>query len=165
MKLNLECIPCFLMQALKASRFCRLGEEEQEKVLREVMTVLLNERWDKTPPELAHVVHAVVRKYGGDPYLEIKRKSNELALKLYPEVKEIVESSEDPLKTAVKVSIAGNIIDFGAVDEELTVDHYKLFKEKLKSGNSILYFADNAGEIVFDRILIVKRAPLSTTPP
>ncbi len=172
MKLNLECIPCFMRQALKASRFCNLGEKEQEKILREVMTVLLNERWDKTPPELAHVVHAVVRKYCGDPYGEIKRRSNELALKLYPDVKETVEKSDDPLKTAVKVAIAGNIIDFGAVDkddveefnlmdfvrkvvnEELTVDHCELFKEKLETGESILYFADNAGEIVFDRILI-----------
>ena len=172
MKLNLECIPCFMRQALKASRFCRLGEKEQEKILREVMAVLLKERWDKTPPELAHVVHAVVRKYCGDPYGEIKRRSNELALKLYPDVKETVEKSGDPLKTAVKVAIAGNIIDFGAVDkddveefnlmdfvrkvvnEELTVDHCELFKEKLETGESILYFADNAGEIVFDRILI-----------
>ena len=172
MKLNLECIPCFMRQALKASRFCKLGEIEQEKILREVMTILLNERWDKTPPELAHVVHAVVRKYCGDPYREVKRRSNELALKLYPDVREMVEKSEDPLKTAVKVAIAGNIIDFGAVDkddvkefnlmdfvrrvvnENLTVDHYKLFKEKLESGGSILYFADNAGEIVFDKILI-----------
>ncbi len=172
MKLNLECIPCFMRQALKAARFCRLDEETQERVLREVMKALLEERWDKTPPELAHVVHAIVRRYGGDPYAEIKKKSNEFALSLYPQVKSLVEESEDPLKTAVKVAIAGNIIDFGAVDkdsveefnlldfvkgvvkEELAIDDYSLFREKLNNARTILYFADNAGEIVFDRILL-----------
>ncbi len=172
MKLNLECIPCFMRQALKAARFCKLDEEKQERVLREVMEALLEERWDKTPPELAHVVHAIVRKYGGDPYAEIKRRSNELALSLYPQVKSLVEKSEDPLKTAVKVAIAGNIIDFGAVDkdkvedfnlldfvkgvvsEELAIDDYSLFREKLEAAKTILYFADNAGEIVFDKILL-----------
>ncbi len=171
MKLNLECIPCFMRQALKASRFCGLSEERQEEVLRKVMNALLKERWDRTPPELAHIVHAIVRKYCGDPYAELKKKSNEVAMELYPEVKGLIEKSRDPLRTAVKVAIAGNIIDFGAVDREsveefklmdvimdvvngkLAIDHYDLFREKLK-GSSILYFADNAGEIVFDKLLI-----------
>ncbi len=172
MKLNLDCIPCFVRQALKASRFCGMSEKEQEKVLREVMSLLLNEKWNKTPPELAHVVHAIVRRYCGDPYAEVKKKSNELAMEIYGEVKELVEKSEDPLKTAVKVAIAGNIVDFGAVDkekvedfdllnfvkkivsEELDVDHYDKLKKELKMCEKLLYFADNAGEIVFDKILI-----------
>jgi len=161
-----------MRQALKASRFCKLDESEQEKVLREVMQSLLKERWDRTPPELAHIVHAIVRKYGGDPYAEVKRKSNELALSMYPRVRDLVEKSEDPLKTAIKVAIAGNIIDFGAVDkdsveefnlfefvegvvrEKLAIDHYDIFRKSLSRSESVLYFADNAGEIVFDRLLL-----------
>lgn len=172
MKLNIECIPCFMRQALKALKFCGTSEEIQETGLREVMQALLREEWNRTPPELAHIVHAIVRKYCGDPYKNIKKKSNELALKLYPEIKSTVESSIDKLRTAVKVSIAGNIVDFGAIDKdsveefnlmnfvrevvksELDIDDYGLFRQKLEESKSLLYFADNAGEIVFDRILI-----------
>ncbi len=172
MKLNLECIPCFIRQALKASRFCNLSEEIQEKVLREVMLNLLEEKWDKTPPELAHIVHALVRKYCGDPYAEVKKRSNELAMEIYGEIKKLVEKSENSLKTAVKVAIAGNIVDFGAIDkekvedfdlfnfvkriaeEELEIDHYDKLRRKLEKCKKLLYFADNAGEIVFDKILI-----------
>lgn len=168
MKLNLDCIPCFLRQALQASRFSGLDVKAQENVLREVMEILLRENWSKTPPELAHIVHAVVRRRaGGDPYASVKKESNARALELYPKMKSIVESSPDPLKTAVKLAIAGNIIDFGALEKfdlertvkdvlarELDRDDYPLFRKAIEEGSTILYFADNAGEIVFDRLLL-----------
>jgi len=167
MKLNLDCIPCFLRQALQASRFSGLDVKTQESALREVMETLLREDWSKTPPELAHIVHAVVRKHAGDPYASAKKESNAKAMELYPEMKKIVESSPDPLKTAVKLAIAGNIIDFGALERfdlertikdvlarELDRDDYPLFRKAVEEGSTILYFADNAGEVVFDRLLL-----------
>jgi uncharacterized protein with ATP-grasp and redox domains len=168
MKLNLDCIPCFLRQTLQASRFSGLDVKIQEKVLRETMETLLKENWGETPPELAHIVHAVVRKYAGsDPYASVKKESNAKAMELYPKMKNVVESSSDPLKTAVKLAIAGNIIDFGALEKfdlertlndvlarELDRDDYPLFRRAIEKGSTILYFADNAGEIVFDRLLL-----------
>ncbi len=134
------------------------------------MNALLKEGWSKTPPELAHIAHKIARKYAkGDPYKEVKKKSNDEALSLYPKLKKIVDESDDPLRTAIRIAIAGNIIDFGALEEyniEKTVnevlhkkfayDDYPLFKKILKNAKSILYFADNAGEIVFDKLLIEK---------
>ena len=168
MKVQLDCVPCFLRQALQACRFSGLRVEEQEKVLRECMKVLLEIKWDSTPPEIAHRVHRVVRKYTcGDPYKEVKRKSNEIALQKYEEMKDLVRKSEDPLRTAVRLAIAGNIIDFGALEKfdlESTIqkvlkkqfryDDYERFKRDVLNANTILYFADNAGEIVFDKILL-----------
>ncbi len=168
MKLRLDCIPCILRQVLRASRHSSLMMELQEKILRENMRLLLKENWNVTPPELAHKAHAIVRKYaGGDPYKEVKKKSNDEALSLYEELKNIVENSRDPLRTAVRIAIAGNIIDFGALekfDVRRTVedvlqknfahDDYELFVNKLEHASTILYFADNAGEIVFDKLLI-----------
>ncbi len=168
MKAKVDCIPCVQRQIIKAARFSDLGENEIEKVLRDVMRALLKINWHTTPPQISHVAHKILREYvGGDPYREVKRESNDLAMKIYPEVKRIVENSDDPLRTAIRVAIAGNIIDFGAMldfDLEKTIkevlkkkfayDDYSLFVEKLDGAHSILYFFDNAGEIVFDKLLI-----------
>jgi len=168
MKASPQCIPCFLRQALQAARFSHLNEDAQKEILREIMKKLLKESWERTPPELAHIAHRVVRKYvGGDPYKEVKRESNALALSLYPEIKKVVLNSPDPLRTAVRVAIAGNIIDFGALEsfdihktlEEVLVKDFKCddfprLVDSLKNGKKILYFADNAGEIVFDKLLL-----------
>lgn len=170
MKAKLDCIPCVLRQVLRASRYSDLPEYIQEDILRKSMKALLKEDWNKTPPEIADIAHKIARRYAeGDPYEKVKKKSNDEALVLYPELKKIVEESTEPLRTAIRIAIAGNIIDFGALEEseiniEKTVkdvlskkfayDDYLIFKDRLKKAKNILYFVDNAGEIVFDRLLI-----------
>ncbi len=169
MKLNLDCIPCFQRQALQAARFISKDEELHQKVLREVTKKLLESNWNSTPPELAHEVHKIVKCLTNekDPYKEVKRESNNLVLKMYPALKEKVEESRDPLRTAVRLAIAGNIIDFGPLQElnlektvrevlkkKFAIDDYEKLKENLKNADTLLYFADNAGEIGFDRLLI-----------
>jgi uncharacterized protein with ATP-grasp and redox domains len=169
MKLNLDCIPCFQKQALQAVRFISDDEKLQERVLREVAKKLLESNWDSTPPELAHQVHSIVKRITNekDPYKEVKRESNDLVLKMYPELKETVNKSRDPLRTAVKLAIAGNIIDFAVLQEfnleetirevfekKFVIDDYTKLKEKLKAAETLLYFVDNAGEIGLDKLLV-----------
>ena len=171
MKAKPECIPCIMRQVIQASRFSRLSDEDVEEVVRNAMHILLKEKWSKTPPELAHLAHKVVRdKIHGDPYAEVKRKSNEIAMSIYPKLKRKLENVDEPLEYAIKLSIAGNIIDFGAfhdfsldkiesvVDEitgrNLRYNSYTLFRKKLEKAKNMLIFLDNAGEIVFDRLLI-----------
>ena len=143
MKLNLDCIPCFQRQALQAVRFISDDEKLQEKVLRKVMNELLKSDWNSTPPELAHKVHSIVKRVTteDDPYKEVKRESNDLVLRMYPELKDMVKSSRDPLRKAVRLAIAGNIIDFGVVqtfnleetikevlNKKFSIDDYTLLK-------------------------------------
>jgi len=169
MKLNLDCIPCFQRQALQAVRFISDDEKLHERVLREVAKKLLESNWDLTPPELAHQVHSIVKRITNenDPYKEVKRESNDLVLKMYPELKEKVKKSRDPLRTAVRLAIAGNIIDFGVPQEfnleetirevlkkKFAIDDYKKLKEKLKDAKMLLFFVDNAGEIGLDKLLV-----------
>lgn len=169
MKLNLDCIPCFQRQALQAVRFITDDEKLQSHVLREVMKKLLELRWDSTPPEVAHEIHRIVRELTKerDPYKRVKKDCNDFVLKLYPKLKEKVEKSEDPLRTAVRLATAGNVIDFGALQEfnleetieevlkkRFAIDDYEKLKEKLRDARTLLYFTDNAGEIGFDRLLI-----------
>lgn len=123
--------------------------------------------------EVATKVHRVVYDLLGtdDPYKEIKKRCNDIALKLYPRAEEIVHGSEDPLKAAVICSIAGNVLDFGIASkiggpeelesvfedlcsEGLGHDDTPRIKEMLSESEEVLLFGDNAGEIVFDRLLI-----------
>jgi uncharacterized protein with ATP-grasp and redox domains len=169
MKLNLDCIPCFQRQALQAVRFISNDEELHQKVLREVTKKLLESDWDLTPPELAHEVHRIVKSVTNekDPYKEVKKESNDLVLKMYPALKEKVEESKNPLRTAVRLAIAGNIIDFGQLQEfnlekaikevlkkKFAIDDYEQLKEILKDAETLLFFTDNAGEIGFDKLLV-----------
>jgi uncharacterized protein with ATP-grasp and redox domains len=169
MKVNLDCIPCFQRQALQAVRFVSDDEKLQESVLREVAEKLLESNWDVTPPELAHQVHSIVKRITkeNDPYKKVKRESNDLVLKMYPELKETVKKSRDPLRTAVRLAIAGNIIDFGVpqkfnlestirevLKKRFAIDDYETLKEKLKAAETLLFFVDNAGEIGLDKLLV-----------
>ncbi|RZN70296.1 MAG: DUF89 family protein [Candidatus Methanolliviera hydrocarbonicum] len=169
MKLYLDCIPCFQRQALEAARMVTDDEEKQEEILRRAIKELLDLNWDRRPTEIAHKIHGMVKEMSGDkdPYREVKKKYNDLALALYPALKEQIKRSNTPLLTAVRLSIAGNVIDFGAssnfdihrtIDEvlvkEFAISDYKKFVERLERARKIIYLADNAGEIVFDKLLL-----------
>jgi uncharacterized protein with ATP-grasp and redox domains len=168
-RLNLDCLPCFQRQALQAVRLISKDARLHEQVLREVMKLLSNLEWDSTPPEMAHEVHKIVRSLTKekDPYRKVKQESNDLVLKMYPEAKTKVERSKDPLRTAVKFAIAGNIIDYGALREfnlketikevfkkKFAIDDYEKFRENLADAKTLLFFTDNAGEIGFDKLLV-----------
>lgn len=169
MRSNLDCIPCFQRQALQALRFVSDDEEMQEETMRRIMARLLELEWDSTPPELAREVHRLVRERfgGGDPYAGVKRSSNQEALRLYSSTRKIVQESEDPLIAAGRIAIAGNIIDFGATPDydlgatisevmgkDFALDDTEEFRERLGEGTRLLYFLDNAGEIVFDKLFV-----------
>ena len=174
MKANLDCIPCFLNQSLEAARMATDDEELHERVMKEVMAHLQNVSFSRSPPEISMDVHDIIRKITGsdDPYRKVKDKSNEMAKKLYPGMKEMVRNAEEPLLMAIKLSIVGNVIDFGtanrfnveemiekAAEKELGGE-YEEFKNALASAKSILYIADNAGEVFFDKLLIEKLAEM-----
>ncbi|MFP4141893.1 MAG: damage-control phosphatase ARMT1 family protein [Thermoplasmata archaeon] len=170
MKSNLDCIPCFLRQVLEASRMATDDEEVQREVLDEVMDILTDLKLEsKKPPEIGKYVHRAVKEITDtqDPYREIKEEQNEEALKIYPKLEEKVKSADDRFLTAVKIAIAGNVIDLGpghAIDleadieevlsKELTIDHFDEFKKNIERSETIFYLGDNAGEIVFDKILL-----------
>ena len=172
MKTFLDCIPCFVRQALDSAKLATDDEQIHEQVVREALRLAADLDMSQSPPAIGQKIHRLIRRLIGDndPYQRIKEQFNNLALKLYPELEKRVTESEDPFATAVRLSIAGNIIDFGVKtsltesDVEKTIeqsllDHFddnqiQGFKEAVTQAEKILYLADNAGEIVFDRLLI-----------
>ena len=177
MKTYLDCIPCFFKQALEAARMAGANKRTQKRILNELARVLPKFPLTSPPPEMGKVIYGLVKKVTKkkDPYLGIKEKSNKLALSIYDRLKKKVSRSHDKLLMAVELAIAGNIIDYGVknslnVDTELKrildeenkaikeeskpIFDYGNFKLALNNAKTILYLADNAGETVFDRILI-----------
>ena len=169
MRTYLDCFPCFLNQALRAARIATDDEKMIKRVLDEVGMMLKDIPLASTPPESGRLIYRKVSEITGslDPYREIKKESTQKALSMYPYLKRLVEKSSDRLLTAIRIASAGNIIDFGAygdfdlsreVDEVLEKDFAVFDNAKFKYGldkaREILYLGDNAGECVFDRILI-----------
>ena len=171
MKTYFECIPCLLRQTLEAARLTTDDETIHEQVLRKVLRAASEMNLRKSPPLMAQRIHRMIRQMTGDndPYRDIKDRFNHFALELYPELKEGIEWSSKPLDTAIRLAIAGNIIDSGvnhhinetqvhnAIKHALTAPlagDPEEFREAVSEAKDILYLADNAGEIVFDRLLI-----------
>lgn len=169
MKTYLDCVPCVMRQALEASRMATEDADKQEEALRKVAKELSDLRYDRTPLTLSHKALRIVRKVTGveDPYEKLKKKFNRKAMDMYPSLKSKVSNSKDRLLTATKLSIAGNVIDFGpghefkleevvedVLDQSFAINHFDRFKKSLEEVEEIFYLADNSGEIVFDRVLL-----------
>ena len=170
MKTYLDCIPCFVRQALEASKMATEDKAKQEKALKRVLLELRKTSLKgKIPSDIARKVHHIIRKVTGnsDPYKKLKDDYNRKALEMYPSLKRKVAKSKDRLLTATKLAIAGNIIDFGpgskfdlektikeVLVQDFAVNRFNRFKEALQKSEKIVYLGDNAGEIVFDRILL-----------
>jgi uncharacterized protein with ATP-grasp and redox domains len=151
-------------------------ESVHEQVVREALGLWRRMDLNQSPPAMAQKVHRMVRRLTGvdDPYLEVKGRYNQLAMSLYRDLRQTVVGSSDPFETAIRLAIAGNIIDFGVnstVDESaveetiansltdpLDMEALGDLKEAVAAADEILYLGDNAGEIVFDR-LVVEQMP------
>jgi uncharacterized protein with ATP-grasp and redox domains len=172
-KTYLECVPCIIKQAINTVRISGSSDKTGRKVVEEVMRRVKNIDYGLSPAANSDIAYFVFNEITGikDPYYDLKRKYNRLALDVYPKLEKLVKSSKDRLYMAAKAAIAGNIIDFGikiknavTVDLKkiirdlpgihLAVDDYNSFRELLKNSENVLYISDNAGEIVFDKIFI-----------
>jgi uncharacterized protein with ATP-grasp and redox domains len=108
-----------------------------------------------------------------DPYKRNKKTSNERALKLLPKAHAFVDSGNNQterFKKACLCAIVGNTMEFDIpghtftyntlaknlreAAKDLVIDDIDRAYELAKKANSILFLADNAGEIVFDTLLV-----------
>jgi len=181
MRTHLDCIPCLVRQTLDSVRFVTDDEQIHEKVVRKVLQQASYMDMSQSVPAIAQGIHRFVRNLVGqdDPYRAVKKWSNDFALELYPDLRRTVETAQNPLETAVRLAVAGNIIDFGAsmslnesdvqnaIDDCLTSDldktQFAYFQDAVAEAKDILFLADNAGEIVFDRLLIEQLGPKRVT--
>jgi hypothetical protein len=130
---------------------------------------------ENTPAENSYYVLKAAQKVlmDDDPFSRKKLKYNKIALKMYPRLKRIIKRSHKPLYTAIKIALAGNIIDMGilpsfdiertlkeVLNSPLTIDDFDKFSQELeKNPKIILYLGDNTGEIVFDKLVVEELLP------
>jgi len=168
-KTSLDCIPCFFSQVLRAARMATDDERLVYQLLIETGAMLKDISLDSTPPEIGHLIYGKVREVTGnsDPFHEIKQKSTQEALAQYDILVDTVGRAEDRLMAGIRVAIAGNVIDFGAgrsvdmareirecMGRKFALCDYDVFRDRLEASRAVLYVGDNAGETVFDRVLI-----------
>lgn len=171
MKATPACIPCYLKQALSAAREVVSEPETQRRVLNEVARLLPDLPLDSTPARNSTYILWRAQEILGcsDPFASKKEQYTKLALSMYPQLKAIVHASPQRLSTAIRVAAAGNVIDLGILDRSdvdlvgvlnqvvargFSLDECDLFEARLATLDHILYLLDNAGETVFDRVLI-----------
>jgi len=171
MKSQPECLQCFLKHALECARMVTQDEKTHLRVLRAVLRKSATLDMRQSPPVMVQFMHRVIRRAveNADPYRSVKRLHNALALKLLPRLEKRVRRAKDPFEAAVRFAIAGNCIDMGT-RKEIDERHILAALERaasapilgdvqrlaaaLKRAQDILFLADNAGEIVFDRLLL-----------
>ncbi|MGQ9472678.1 MAG: damage-control phosphatase ARMT1 family protein [Candidatus Caldatribacteriaceae bacterium] len=178
MKAQLECFSCNVRQAQEAASLVCQDRDFLWRVSQRICTVYAQANPEWTPAYMTSVAHKIAREMTGvdDIYYHHKRHYNQLALTIYPELKSFVGGGNDTLERAMQVAIVGNIIDLG-VYQEIAVDQirnqlhhvrwgiydFSSFEQDIKNTKTVVYVGDNAGEIVFDKILIeeMKRIGIS----
>lgn len=176
MKVEAECAACLLARATAEVYEATTNPALRFRAIQEVIK-LLNKEFGPTviPADIGTKRDRLIKRLTGnnDPYKRSKKMSNEKALKLLPYARKIVESSytqQERFKKACLCAIVGNIMEFDIpghkfsfktltksfreAAKDLVVDDIDKTYEITKKARSVLYLADNAGEIVFDTLLV-----------
>lgn len=172
MKTHADCLPCLMRQALQVARITNCTQQQQLEILQAVSAVIAEMDVEKSPPANARPIYQRIAEISGceDPYYEKKSAGNAQALKIVPDLRQEIRHTDQELSSAVRFAIAGNIIDYGALETfdvaaavqrsrtaRLAVDNLAQFHDainQLPEGSSVLYLTDNCGEIVYDSLLV-----------
>jgi len=172
LEIEAQCIPCQLRQAVDLLARAGATTAQAESVLRSVLAYLANVDFAlPAPVHTGHSAHLVAEVTGvSDPFSEAKKAANDLALEMLPRLRRMCDDSADRWETAVRLAVAGNVIDLGpkshvsmaevlsSVEDAAALpmpkDRFQALKKAVSRADRILYLADNAGEIVFDTLLL-----------
>ena len=171
MSTALDCLPCLLRQAIAVVKKTTEDSGRRAALLKSILQQAGFLDFGLPPPEIARRIHQLIQQQTGetDLYREEKRRQNTMALAWLPEMQRRVQAAKDPLELALRLAIAGNVIDCGVTDDiseqqvaaalekalrEPIQGDLAAFRKAILSAQQILYLADNAGEIVFDRLLM-----------
>lgn len=172
MKLQQECVTCIIAQVKNVTRMFGLSEAQKKAAMDDTHAYLAQANYEGcTPESMGELWQILLLHVGGaDPYATIKSLCNQQAMKMLPQTQEKIARAREPFTVALKYAIAGNLIDYGlehpvSIDEQNTaidaiantafsLDDSDKLLSALSRANTMLYLGDNAGEIVFDKLLI-----------
>ncbi len=168
MRTELECLPCFFGQIRRTLTYAGVNGDRGRGILRKAGLIIERASLDEVPARTTTLIHRILREETGvDPYQDVKAAYNRIALDKLPALRSAAGTYSDRLEGGVRAAIAGNVIDFGIyerIDLERSIDDaFRLplsrrdlrdFGDAVRTARRILYLCDNAGEVVFDRVLI-----------
>ncbi len=169
MNIHFECIPCTIQSYLRLAGTGVIPEFQQEPILRRLLEDLAGFDYNQSPPVLGRRMHRLIREclQDHDPYRLIKEEHNRIMLEMYTKLEGLIKESKDPFDTAIRLAIAGNVIDSGPQHQIDVADAIKRVAEAepaindtrhlirdLEQAESLLYIGDNAGEIVADKLFL-----------
>jgi damage-control phosphatase, subfamily I len=169
LKVSYGCIPCAIGSLINLFNKGLIPSTKQEVTMRSLLKHLSDVDFNQSPPALGREMHRIIRQVldNPDPYKELKIEFNSLMLNYYPKLKDKVDNASDPFDLAVRLAIAGNVIDFGpnhSFDvndtlknaEYVTIAPEKIqeLREAINKAKTLLYLGDNAGEIVLDQLFL-----------
>ena len=170
--MNSICAQCLMKRHVDTAR--SLGDDATAtRFAKGLMEAFLSLPEDADSSQIGPAVTRLYRElYGleGDRFKEEKERSNAFALERLPKIYAQVEKADDPIYAALQLSILGNYLDFAALagkvrfedlekmlaqaeSYDLSGPHYDRFLQDLKKAKSLVLVTDNAGEVVFDRVL------------
>ena len=158
-----------MQQALRAGKISTQDPLLLQKILVEVGGMFADIPLQSTPPQTGRLIYQKISELTGiaDPYAASKQKNMQQVAELYPHFRQLVQASADPLRQAVHLAIAGNVIDLGVnrdfeiqsaveqiLQQDFAIDDYELFRQKIAEAENILYLGDNSAETYFDKLLL-----------
>ena len=170
--MNSICAQCLMKRHVDAAR--PLGDDETAtKFAKGLMEAFLSLPEGADSSQIGPAVTKLYTDlYGleGDRYREEKVASNAFAMERLPKIYAQIEKAKDPIYAALQLSILGNYLDFAALagkvrfedlermleqaeNYDLSGPHYDRFLQEIKTAKSFVLITDNAGEVVFDRVL------------
>ena len=168
--MNYECLICQVKALEKRIEKYNIPVEKRNQVVGELIKEIASIDFEKSlSPEITSNILNKLRKSSDveDPYLPEKSKGNSEMLARYDEFKKMIRGSDNPFDTALRLAIAGNIIDFGPTHvfdvegtiekvlvSDFAIDHSEQLQKEIEKAETILYLGDNAGEIVMDKLFL-----------
>ncbi|MDH5459749.1 MAG: ARMT1-like domain-containing protein [Candidatus Bathyarchaeota archaeon] len=185
MKVEAECAACIVNRGVAEATEATTNPALRFRAMVELLRLLSREfKPTAVPADLGTKRDRLIKRITGnnDPYKRSKRISNEKAMKLLPYARKIVEegyTQQDRFKKACLCAIVGNIIEFDIpghkftssslrksfrdAGKDLVIDDINKIYELAKKAHTILYLTDNAGEIVFDTLLVEQLKNMGVT--
>jgi uncharacterized protein with ATP-grasp and redox domains len=165
-----RCFFCFVRAFERLLNKEEISSDAKGSFITEMINLYLHSRNNFFAPIFSRELHHILRGYTNnpDPYHEEKIENNKQALLMLPDLEDTILKSKDPFNTALRIAIAGNILDFAANDtfnlqatvqkaltSEFVIDHSEQLKNELERADKVLYIGDNAGKILFDKLFIL----------
>ncbi len=169
MNMTPKCVVCIFSQALRVCETLHADEETTKKVLDSVACMVPRWHFDETPPQVAARVYPKIAEilHTDDIYKEYKKEATERARRFVPYIESMIERSVDPFHASLKAAVAGNVIDLAATtqfdleeevqrvfDTPFAIDDSGALRSLLEDASRLLVIADNAGEHLFDKVMM-----------